>query len=113
MFKMQILFNFLQAMLFFSSVNAFQPSAPIKTFTSSLRAEESNEQTTSIEGFLKENYPEFATILLPNEDVWRALKKAEGYTIFAPNNAAFEKLGDKKRKQLTDPRNGETTEKIV
>ena len=49
-----------------------------------------------------------------NNDVMKKVSKAErGYTIFAPNEAAFKALGDKKCEQLEDIRNEEMVEKIA
>lgn len=66
-----------------------------------------------VEALLAQEYPEFNALLSNNEDVWKALREATGgFTIFAPNGDAFSKLGDKKKSQLKDPRNGEMAEKI-
>jgi uncharacterized surface protein with fasciclin (FAS1) repeats len=68
--------------------------------------------TRVMEMFLSQKYPAFMQ-LLSNQDIWKELSTGDGgYTIFAPNNKAFDKLGDKKLLQLNDPRNLETTEKI-
>lgn len=51
--------------------------------------------------------------LLSNQQIWEELRNgAGGYTIFAPNNKVFDALGADKLRQLNDPRNIETTEKI-
>ena len=68
--------------------------------------------TRVMEMFLNQKYPAFMQ-LLSNQDIWKELSTGDGgYTIFAPNNKAFDKLGEKKLLQLNDPRNLETTEKI-
>lgn len=68
--------------------------------------------TRVMEMFLNQKYPAFMQ-LLSNQDIWKELSTGDGgYTIFAPNNAAFDNLGEKKLLQLNDPRNLETTEKI-
>jgi uncharacterized surface protein with fasciclin (FAS1) repeats len=78
-----------------------------------------NQNLLAVRAFLQENYPYFYTILNLNDDVWKAIgeddvEKGEvGYTIFAPNNDAFTKLGETKQSQLLDPRNLETTQKIA
>jgi uncharacterized surface protein with fasciclin (FAS1) repeats len=63
---------------------------------------------------LKEHYPSISLLLEKNDAVWKALGGAEGggFTIFAPNAAAFQNLGDTKQRQLQDVRNLETTEKM-
>ena len=69
----------------------------------------------SMEQVLKDNYPSFYSLLSKNENIFNQLEEAyadTGYTIFAPNEAAFEALGDKKRLQLEDPRNLETAQKM-
>eukprot|EP00957_Ditylum_brightwellii_P115079 8776729-Ditylum_brightwellii.AAC.1 len=48
-----------------------------------------------------------------NEKVWKSVRAAgAGCTIFAPNNAAFQNLGQKKLDQIADIRNSETVEKM-
>jgi hypothetical protein len=62
--------------------------------------------------FLEQKYPAFMQVL-SNQDIWKELSSGVGgYTVFAPNNKAFDKLGEKRLRQLNDPRNLETTEKI-
>jgi len=68
----------------------------------------------SVEAILAERYPSFLSNLSANEDAWKAMQSAQGGgTFFAPNEAAFVKLGEKKCEQLADPRNLETTKKIL
>jgi uncharacterized surface protein with fasciclin (FAS1) repeats len=43
----------------------------------------------------------------------KALRQNAVFTIFAPNEAAFAELGDKKVAQLGDPRNLETSNKVA
>ena len=50
--------------------------------------------------------------MFQNEELWRGLRDGSGYTVLAPNEAAFNKLEDKRRSQLKDPRNGEVVEQI-
>jgi uncharacterized surface protein with fasciclin (FAS1) repeats len=72
------------------------------------------QDTREVEGFLAQNYPTFMSLLSTNEKVWKTLRETGGgFTIFVANSEAFEKLGEKKRMQLADPRNGEATEKIA
>jgi len=69
--------------------------------------------TRVMELFLKQKYPAFMN-LLSNQDIWNELANGDGgYTIFAPNNKVFDDLGKDKLRQLVDPRNLETTEKIA
>ncbi len=73
-----------------------------------------NEALLTVKSFLKENYPGLNLILEKNDSVWKALAGVEkgGFTIFAPNAAALATLGEGKQKQLSDPRNLETTQKV-
>jgi len=73
-----------------------------------LRAEGMDE----VQSFLQEKYPEFDELVKNNEELWKKLSDSDSYTIFAPNAAAFQTLGEKKISQLEDPRNGELSEKI-
>ena len=50
--------------------------------------------------------------MFQNEELWRGPRDGSGYTVLAPNEAAFAKLDDKRQKQLKDPRNGEVVEQI-
>ena len=80
--------------------------------TSSSDDEKKPFDTRVMEMFLNQKYPAFMQ-LLSNQDIWKELSTGDGgYTIFAPSNKAFDKLGEKKLLQLNDPRNLETTEKI-
>merc|ERR1711862_1047209 len=68
--------------------------------------------TRIMEMFLNQKYPAFIQ-LLSNQKIWEELSNGDGgYTIFAPNNKVFDNIGDIKLRQLNDPRNIETTEKI-
>lgn len=81
---------------------------PRRTTSSSL------DDTAQVENYLKENYSGFFELLLEkNKSLWKKLSDAEdGYTIFAPTNQAFQKLGEKRIGQLRDIRNSETAEKM-
>ena len=72
------------------------------------------EAETSTESFLAQNYPAFFSVVSKNEEVMKLLREnpESGYTIFAFNFKAFEALGEKRRMQLSDDRNLETTQKI-
>ena len=73
------------------------------------------EERSEIETFLAESYPSFYNLVLVNSvDVLKELRNPnKKFTIFAPNDQAFEALGDKKIQQLRDPRNLETTNKVA
>lgn len=89
------------------AVSGFQkPSSHIGRRATLLR------DTMEVEAFLNENYAGFSAIVFQNEELWKGLQDAEGYTIMAPNNEAFENLDAKERSQLKDPRNGEICEKM-
>ena len=73
-----------------------------------------NADLLLVKSTLETQYPNFYKILSKNDAVWKALANAEGggFTIFAPNAAAFAALGQQKWEQLLDARNLEQTEKI-
>jgi uncharacterized surface protein with fasciclin (FAS1) repeats len=81
--------------------------------------QEDNQNLLAVRNFLQENYPYFYNILNMNDEVWKAIgeddyEKGEiGYTIFAPSDEVFSKLGETKQSQLLDPRNLETTQKVA
>jgi len=71
------------------------------------------KDSSDVESYLATHHPTFATLISPKyESVWKKLREADQYTIFAPTASAFEALGPQKLRQLQDPRNSETTEKI-
>lgn len=66
-----------------------------------------------VKNHLADNYPQFSALLEKNDRVWKALSGAEGgFTIFVPNAAAYQAMGDTKCDQLLDVRNLETSEKV-
>lgn len=66
---------------------------------------------SDVEDYLAANYPSCSNLLAKNSGAMKKVIKAEiGFTIFAPNEAAFE---EGKREQLDDVRNGEVTEKVA
>jgi uncharacterized surface protein with fasciclin (FAS1) repeats len=72
------------------------------------------QSQSEIELFLSQAYPSFYGLLISNsEEVVKALRQNAVFTIFAPNEAAFAELGDKKVAQLGDPRNLETSNKVA
>eukprot|EP00537_Pseudo-nitzschia_pungens_P018060 CAMPEP_0172404278 /NCGR_PEP_ID=MMETSP1061-20121228/62493_1 /TAXON_ID=37318 /ORGANISM="Pseudo-nitzschia pungens, Strain cf. pungens" /LENGTH=233 /DNA_ID=CAMNT_0013138993 /DNA_START=59 /DNA_END=760 /DNA_ORIENTATION=- len=70
---------------------------------------EEEDARPKLDTFLEKKYPDFYNLI--NEDMMKAMKQG-AVTVFVPNAAAFEGLGDKKRSQLDDPRNLEIREKI-
>jgi uncharacterized surface protein with fasciclin (FAS1) repeats len=68
------------------------------------------EETSKLNAFLEKKYPRFYQKLV-NEEMLKAIKKGS-ITVFVPNNQAFEELGEKKMKQIEDPRNEEIREKM-
>lgn len=107
------MFNLLRALVVsLVVVDAFQVRSRSFHRPSLLLA--ATQDTSEVEGFLAEKYPTFMSLLSTNEKVWKTLREGGGgFTIFAANKGAFEALGEKKRMQLADARNGETTEKIA
>ncbi|KAL7533327.1 hypothetical protein ACHAWF_004471 [Thalassiosira exigua] len=72
------------------------------------------DSAIDVEDFLAENYPSCSALLAKNGDAMKKIiKSEEGFTIFAPNEAAFSDLGERRRSQLEDIRNDEVTEKIA
>ena len=63
--------------------------------------------TLGVEAHLNENYQRFSSLVFQNEELWKSLADTEGYTVLAPNDAAFDALEGKVKEQLADPRNGE------
>jgi len=110
-----------------ASVNyLLQPIFPLisrPVHSSALSSSSSNDSSLSggkeqakftVESVLKDNYPEFHSLLSKNEGLFKTLDTdfSDGYTIFAPNSQAFVDLSEKQRKQLEDPRNLETAQKM-
>lgn len=99
--------------------NAFAfspPCSPLRSQTH-LHSSESAPETESIEGFLQANYPLFETLLLSKiPNIYNTLKESDegnGYTLFVPSNSVMENLDQKRKLQISDPRNAETTEKLA
>jgi len=76
--------------------------------------ETTEEARTNVEKFLSKEFPSFYQVLCSEDNIWKTLNDSpNGYTLFAPNEEAFRtKLDDKRRAQLTDPRNQEAVQKI-
>lgn len=109
----------LQASLYYAS--AFQQVSPAihpictSLASSSSSSDEAPAAVVTVEQVIKDNYPEFHALLSKNENIFEAMDKdlgEDGYTIFAPTSAAFEAVTDKQKKQLDDPRNLETAQKM-
>eukprot|EP00580_Thalassiosira_gravida_P002105 CAMPEP_0201611722 /NCGR_PEP_ID=MMETSP0492-20130828/20898_1 /ASSEMBLY_ACC=CAM_ASM_000837 /TAXON_ID=420259 /ORGANISM="Thalassiosira gravida, Strain GMp14c1" /LENGTH=199 /DNA_ID=CAMNT_0048077985 /DNA_START=19 /DNA_END=615 /DNA_ORIENTATION=- len=96
--------------------NAFQPPSSHHTLhrTTLTRKSHLSNTASDVEEFIAANYPSCSNLLSKNGDSMKAIVKADvGFTIFAPNEAAFIDLGEKKLDQLGDVRNDEVTEKIA
>jgi uncharacterized surface protein with fasciclin (FAS1) repeats len=65
-----------------------------------------------LKAFLSDEYSAFAQLLSLNPGIWEMLDKESAVTIFCPTNAAFDRLGEKRLRQLRDVRNEETAQKI-
>eukprot|EP01082_Thalassiosira_pseudonana_P009263 g8254.t1.1.5e17418a g8254 g8254.t1 contig29:94011-94848(-) len=89
------------------------------TSTSSLYSTTSTneDESQTIESYLKENYSLFeSTVLSKVPNVYATLKEAEsstGYTIFCPPNSVMEEVDSRRKLQISDPRNYEVTEKLA
>eukprot|EP00584_Thalassiosira_punctigera_P025577 CAMPEP_0172553948 /NCGR_PEP_ID=MMETSP1067-20121228/52494_1 /TAXON_ID=265564 ORGANISM="Thalassiosira punctigera, Strain Tpunct2005C2" /NCGR_SAMPLE_ID=MMETSP1067 /ASSEMBLY_ACC=CAM_ASM_000444 /LENGTH=208 /DNA_ID=CAMNT_0013342227 /DNA_START=56 /DNA_END=682 /DNA_ORIENTATION=+ len=93
--------------------SGFQPP-PLHTPSICARESHLSSCASDVDDFLAANYPSCSYLLSKTGDSLKKIIKAEvGFTIFAPNEAAFADLGEKKREQLDDVRNDEVTEKIA
>ena len=104
----------------FSGVGAFTVIHPI-SINPSIRTAHSSHENKSIDdkdeillkNFVEEEYPAFYSLLSVNAGIWQTMAEAEnGCTLFAPSNAVFDSLGEKRMNQLRDIRNEETARKI-
>ena len=91
-------------------------SFPLSAEASESSSESSESDSTSeeaerpkLDSFLEKKYPSFYKLI--NDDMTKAIKQGS-VTIFVPNEAAFQGLGDKKTSQIEDPRNLEIREKM-
>lgn len=111
--------NFVLATFAPNAVGAFRVG-PIATFRSgrpsstvALRESVEGGGVGEVKALLAESFPEFSALIESNDAVWKPLLESKvGFTLFAPNSQAFDKLGEKKRKQIFDPRNLEVQEKM-
>lgn len=69
----------------------------------------------TLENYLQSNYPLFESLLISKiPSIYKTLESSpEGYTIFAPSNSVMENVDDKRKVQISDPRNEEITEKLA
>ena len=106
--------------------SAFQVASPISISRSHMKSPSQSltalqDATTDVEELLQTSYPMFYNLIISkNADVWKVITSPStdpdvpsGFTIFAPNDEAMNKLGKKKLDQLLDDRNRETAEKIA
>eukprot|EP00555_Chaetoceros_dichaeta_P002624 CAMPEP_0198249674 /NCGR_PEP_ID=MMETSP1447-20131203/1118_1 /TAXON_ID=420782 /ORGANISM="Chaetoceros dichaeta, Strain CCMP1751" /LENGTH=203 /DNA_ID=CAMNT_0043934359 /DNA_START=37 /DNA_END=648 /DNA_ORIENTATION=- len=92
----------------FTAANGITSKSLGKFENTVLRAQGMDEVQT----ILQESYPEFDSLIKGNEELWKKLSDSDSFTIFAPSSAAYKALGEDRKKQLKDPRNGELAEKI-
>lgn len=74
------------------------------------------ESELDVESFLKENYPLFEAMLSKVPNIYATLREcdgSDGYTIFAPSSTVMESVDEKRKVQISDPRNSEVTEKLA
>lgn len=71
--------------------------------------DEEKEERPKLDAFLEKKYPTFYSFV--NDEMVSAIKQGT-CTVFVPNEAAFERLGEKKMTQINDPRNLEIREKM-
>mmetsp|Transcript_2608 Transcript_2608/g.4005 ORF Transcript_2608/g.4005 Transcript_2608/m.4005 type:complete len:206 (-) Transcript_2608:123-740(-) len=107
------------ALLFLSTATAFQVTSPISISRNKPQTI-LRDTLSEVDELVKKEYPIFYNLILSkNTELWKDLGSAAadtaigGFTIFAPNDEAMEKLGKKKLDQLVDDRNSETAEKIA
>lgn len=107
----------LSCSLFLQLTAAFQSvlsSSHFHTTKKFLESTALSSSATDAEDFIAKNFPTCSNLLSRNNEVMKKINKAEeGFTIFAPNEAAFKALGDKKNSQMEDVRNEEMVEKIA
>jgi uncharacterized surface protein with fasciclin (FAS1) repeats len=74
--------------------------------------QQKNKEELVLQAFLTKEYSAFAKFLSLNAGIWERLDKESAVTVFVPTNAAFDKLGEKRLRQLRDVRNEEIAQKI-
>lgn len=94
--------------------SAFQSTPILRPRSIAPRETALSDSASDVEEFLASNYPSSSYLFAKNGDAMKGLIKAEGgFTIFAPNEAAFTAMGEKKCEQMEDVRNEELTGKIA
>jgi len=93
-------------------VNGFQHGMHINAFNFHSPTKLYSQDMSGVEVLLGERYPSFYSLISTNNQIWKEFRKVNGFTIFAPNEEAFESLGEKRQMQFRDERNLETVEKI-
>lgn len=95
--------------------NAFQSTRVIQARSiATPKTALSDNAASDVEDYLAANYPSSSALLSKNGDTMKAIIKSPvGFTIFAPNEAAFAELGEKRQGQLDDIRNVEVTAKVA
>ena len=94
-------------------VNAFPVATTTPRRATILCANDETATISDLEAFVSEEFPAFYSLLSMNKGIWKTIGEAEqGCTLFAPSDAAFDALGDKKLQQLKDIRNEETAQKM-
>jgi uncharacterized surface protein with fasciclin (FAS1) repeats len=73
------------------------------------KPEQGEEERSKLDAFLEKKYKSFYKLI--NDEMMKAIKQGS-VTVFVPNDVAFQALGEKKLKQLEDPRNEEIREKM-
>jgi uncharacterized surface protein with fasciclin (FAS1) repeats len=80
-------------------------------------ANTNNEEEESIESYLKTNYPLFESTLIANiPNIYSILRESDastGYTLFCANDKVMNDIDQKRKLQISDPRNAEITEKLA
>lgn len=99
--------------------SGFASVAPTRATSTALRVEESSWESdefvrSNLDKFLSTKYPDFYKAAFDkNAEVCKVLQDSSSVTVFVPNAKAFADLGDKKREQMSDPRNLEAVEKMA
>jgi uncharacterized surface protein with fasciclin (FAS1) repeats len=94
-------------------VHAFYVSGGLSLKRSHEHHLDAVKDSSEVESHLTGNYATFSKLMLKQDALWKKLRETEQYTLFVPTESVFQALGQQKMNQLQDPRNGETTEKIL
>jgi len=77
--------------------------------------EQNSAGLLTVRNYLKTNYGGMNKVFELNDSIWKTLGSSGGlggFTIFVPKNEALVALGEVKQRQLLDPRNLETSQKV-